>query len=80
MRNNSQGPAHRGSFGGVNLPKTKRLHNGASHRSFSLQNRIDASTFEAMTPRKSALISLTLNRGSQQLNNFVIIKYEQVTA
>jgi hypothetical protein len=31
-------------------------------------------------PRKSALISLTLNRGSQQLNNFVIIKYERVTA
>jgi hypothetical protein len=33
-----------------------------------------------MTPRKSALISLTLNRGSQQLNNLFIIKYEQVAA
>jgi hypothetical protein len=33
-----------------------------------------------MTPRKSGLIFLALNRGSQQLNNFVIIKYEQVTA
>jgi hypothetical protein len=33
-----------------------------------------------MTARKSGLIFLALNRGSQQLNNFVIIKYEQVTA
>jgi hypothetical protein len=35
---------------------------------------------DAVTPRKSALISFTLDCGSQQLNNFVIIKYEQVTA
>ncbi len=33
-----------------------------------------------MTPRKSPLISLALNCGSQQANNFIIIKYEQVTA
>jgi hypothetical protein len=33
-----------------------------------------------MTPRKSALISLTLNRGSQLMNNFIIIKDERVTA
>ena len=33
-----------------------------------------------MASRKRPLTSLTLNCGSQKLNNFVIIKYEQMTA
>jgi hypothetical protein len=64
----------------IDFPKTKRLHDSAGQRSFSIQNLIEAGPFDAMTPRKRALISLTLNCGSQKLNNFVIIKYEQMTA
>jgi len=33
-----------------------------------------------VTPRKSALISLSLNCGSQRLNDIVITKYERATA
>jgi hypothetical protein len=33
-----------------------------------------------MPPRKGDLISLTFNCGPQQLDYFVLIKYEQVTA
>jgi hypothetical protein len=36
--------------------------------------------FETMAPCKGTLISLPLNRGPQQLDNFVIIKDERVTA
>jgi hypothetical protein len=35
---------------------------------------------DAVTPRKNALIFLTLNHGPQQPKNFAVIKYEQVTA
>jgi hypothetical protein len=68
------------SFWGIDLPKTKSLENSAGHTSFSVQNHIEAAAFDAMTPRKGALISFPLNRGPQQVNNFVVIKYEQVTA
>jgi hypothetical protein len=47
--------------------------------SFSVQNHIEVAAVDAVTPRKSVLISLMLNRGSQQLNNF-IIKYERLAA
>jgi hypothetical protein len=62
------------SFGRIDFPKTKSLQNNPSRRSFEM------TAVDAVTPRKSALISFTLDCGSQQLNNFVIIKYEQVTA
>jgi len=68
------------SFGGIDLPKTKSLQKSASRTSFPVQNHIEVAEVDAVTPRKSALISLMLNRGSQQLSNFVIIKYERVTA
>ncbi|MGA7231965.1 MAG: hypothetical protein WBX95_13675, partial [Xanthobacteraceae bacterium] len=45
-----------------------------------MQNLIEVGAFDAMAPRKSGLIFLPLNGGSQQLNNFVIIKYERLTA
>jgi hypothetical protein len=62
------------------LPKPEGLNNNSSRAFFSVQNLIETRAFDAMTPRKSGLISLALNRGSQQLNNFAVIKYEQVTA
>jgi hypothetical protein len=69
-----------GSFGGIDFPKSESLQNSASYRSFSVQSLIEASAFEAMASGKGALISLALNRHFQKLNNFIIIKYEQVTA
>jgi hypothetical protein len=74
-----KGGGKRSSFGGIDFPKTKSLENSAGHASFSFQNLIETGAFDATTPRKSDLISLTLNRRSQQLNNFIIIKYERVT-
>jgi hypothetical protein len=68
-------------LGGIDFPKTKRLQNNNARRmSFSVQNHIEVAAVDAVTPRKSVLISLTLNRGSQQLNNFIIIKYERLAA
>jgi hypothetical protein len=46
--------------------KPESLHNSAAHVSFSVQHHIEAGAFDAMMPRKSNLISLPLNRGSQQ--------------
>jgi hypothetical protein len=69
-----------GLFRGIDFPKAESVQDSASHGPFSVQNLIEASTFDAVAPRKGTLISLPLHRGSQQVNNFVIIKYEQVTA
>jgi hypothetical protein len=45
-----------------------------------VQHLIERGAFDAMTPRKGALTPLTLNRGPQQTNNFIVIKDERVTA
>jgi hypothetical protein len=43
---------------------TESFQNSAAHGFFTLQNLIEMGAFEAMTPRKSTLISLSLNCGS----------------
>jgi hypothetical protein len=75
-----QGGGKRRSFGGIDFPKSENLYNSAGHTSFSFQNLIEASAFDAINPRKSGLTSLTFNCGFEQLNNFVVTKYERVTA
>jgi hypothetical protein len=59
-----QGDGKWRSFWGIYFPKTESFQNSAAHGFFTLQNVTEMGAFEAMTPRKSTLISLSLNCGS----------------
>ena len=62
------------------LSEVRGLSEWCRHRLFALQNLIEICAFETMAPRKGTLISLPLNGGRQQLDSFVIIKCERLTA
>ena len=64
----------------VHHAKAKRLDDALAHRSFAVQNHVEVNTIKAVTPCKSDLIALAFNGGSQQLNDFIIIKYQRLDA
>jgi hypothetical protein len=66
--------------GSVHLAKSKRFQDGAACRSFSVGDFVEKGAINAMSFGESQLISLLLNRGSQKLNNFAVIKKVPVTA
>jgi hypothetical protein len=65
---------------GVHFVKSKRFQDRAARVPFSISDLIEIATINAMSFGESRLISLLLNRVSQQLNNFAVIKYTCVTA
>jgi hypothetical protein len=65
---------------GVHFVKSKRFQDGLARVSFSINDRIEKGAINAMSFGESHLSSLLLNRVSQQLNNFAVIKYACVTA
>jgi hypothetical protein len=60
--------------------KPESFHNIATHWTFPVQNHVQVRAFETVPLRKSDLITLSLNCGSQQLNDFTLVKYELVAA
>ena len=67
-------------FSDVHHAKTERLDDTLAHRSFAVQNHVEVNTINAVTLCKSDLTALAFNCGSQQLNDFIIIKYQRLTA
>ena len=65
---------------GVYFAESKRFQDGAARVSFAIDDLIEKGAINAMSFRESHLISLLLNRDSQQLKNFAVIKYTCVTA
>jgi hypothetical protein len=49
-----------------------------AHRSFAAQNHIQVTAIDTMVLRKGDLTSLTLNCGSQQIEDVIIIKDQQI--
>jgi phosphoribosylformylglycinamidine (FGAM) synthase-like amidotransferase family enzyme len=64
----------------VHLAKSKRFQDRAACGSFSVGDFVEKGAINAMSSGESHLISLLLNRGYQQLNNFAVIKKAPVTA
>jgi hypothetical protein len=65
---------------GVHFAKSKRFQDGAARGSFPIGDLIEKAPINAISFGESHLISLPLNRDSQQLNNFAVVKYACVTA
>jgi hypothetical protein len=64
----------------VHFAKSKRFQDGAACGSFSVDDFIEKAAINAVSFGENQLISLLLNRGLQQLNNFAVIEYARVTA
>jgi hypothetical protein len=60
---------------GVHFAESKRFQDGAARVSFAIGDLIEKAAINAMSFGESHLISLLLNRDSQQLKNFAVIKY-----
>jgi hypothetical protein len=65
---------------GVHFAESERFQDGAARVSFAIGDLIEKAAINAMSFGESHLISLLLNRDSQQLKNFAVIKYTCVTA
>jgi hypothetical protein len=65
---------------GVYFVKSKRFQDGLARVSFSINDLIEKGAINAMSFGKSDLSSLLLNRVSEQLNNFAVIKYACIPA
>ena len=67
-------------FSDLHHAEAERLDDALAHRSFAVQNHVEVNTINAVTLCKSDLIALAFYCGSQQLNDFIIIKYQRLTA
>jgi hypothetical protein len=55
--------------------KPQSFHDSGAYTSSALQSRIEISAINAMALCKSRLTSLAFDRGFQQSNNVIIVKY-----